>query len=114
MIAISTIMGKQDVDSPVYTFLPDLQPPSVEAVRRACGLPASPPPAGSAAPTAEAPAASEKFSPLLDPFREAKKEGDFFLARKYLEKLREIKPRRSVSDPAACTGDLQEQAAERA
>ena len=28
--AISTIMEKQDVDSPVYTFLPELQPPSFE------------------------------------------------------------------------------------
>ena len=34
--AISTIMEKQDVDSPVYTFLPDLQPPSVEAADAGC------------------------------------------------------------------------------
>ena len=97
--AISTIMDKQDVDSPVYTFLPDLQPPTlqplgvgacaVEAVTRAVrGTLVT----ASAVPTAQAPAASEKFSPLLDLFREAKKESDWVLARGFLEKLREITP----------------------
>ena len=87
--AISTIMEKQEVDSPVYTFLPDLQPPSVEAVRQAARGALA---AASAAPTGQPPAASEEFSTLLDAFREAKKEGDFLLARAYLEKLREITP----------------------
>jgi hypothetical protein len=87
--AISIIMEKQEVDSPVYTFLPDLQPPSIEAVRQAARGALA---AASAAPTGQPPAASEKFSTLLYAFREAKKEGDFFLARAYLEKLREITP----------------------
>lgn len=90
--AISTIMDKQDVDSPVYTFLPDLQPPSIEAAARASWTSRVGPAAGSEAPAAEAPAASEKFSPLLDLFREAKKESDWVLARGFLEKLREITP----------------------
>ncbi len=92
VIAISTITGKQDVDSPVYTFLPDLEPPSVEAVRRALRTSGVGAPAGSEAPAAAAPAASEKFSTLLEAFREAKREGDFLLARAYLEKLRDIRP----------------------
>ena len=92
VIAISTITDKQDVDSPVYTFLPDLEPPSVEAVRRALRTSGVGAPAGSEAPAAAAPAASEKFSTLLEAFREAKREGDFLLARAYLEKLRDIRP----------------------
>ena len=91
--AITTIVQKQDVDSPVYTFLPDLQPPSVEAVRRALRTSGVGAQAGSEAP---APAGSEKFSTLLDLFRQAKKDAkkdeDWVLARTYLEKLREIKP----------------------
>lgn len=85
MAAIGTIMEKQDVDSPVYTFLPDLQPPSVEAVTRAArgaivtaedggavefGVGFA---AASGAPTAAAPAATATFSTLNDAFREAKK-----------------------------------------
>ena len=92
MIAISTITGKQDVDSPVYTFLPDLEPPSVEAVRRALRTSGVGARAGSEAPAAAAPSASEKFSTLLEAFREAKRESDFLLARAYLEKLRDIRP----------------------
>ena len=89
VIAISTIMDKQDIDSPVYTFLPDLQPPSVEALTRAArGALVT----ASAAPTAQAPAANEKFSTLLEAFRDAKKESNWVLARKYLETLREITP----------------------
>ena len=90
--AITTITGKQDVDSPVYTFLPDLEPPSVEAVRRALRTSGVGAPARSEAPTAAAPSASDKFSTLLEAFREAKKGSDFLLARAYLEKLRDIKP----------------------
>jgi hypothetical protein len=90
--AISTITGKQDVDSPVYTFLPGLRQPSVEEVREALRTSGVGPSAGSDAPTAAAPPASEKFSLLLDLFRQAKKDADWVPARTYLEKLREIKP----------------------
>ena len=82
--AISTIVDEQDVDSPVSTFLPDLQPPSIEAAARASWTSRVGPAAGSEAPAAEAPTASEKFSPLLDLFREAKKESDWVLARGFL------------------------------
>ena len=96
MTAISTITGKQDVDSPVYTFLPGLRSPSVEAVRRALRTSGVGHAAGSEAPAAAAPPASEKFSILLDLFRQAKKDvkkdEDWVPARTYLEKLREIKP----------------------
>jgi hypothetical protein len=97
--AISTIMEEQDVDSPVYTFLPDLQPPSVsprggirQGVEAVTQVTRGALVTASAAPTAAAEPASEKFSTLLEVFREAKAEGDFVLARKYLEKLREITP----------------------
>jgi tetratricopeptide (TPR) repeat protein len=87
--ALRIITEKLDVDSPVYTYLPQLQPPLLGAERsaddpgigRALG---SPGPAGAPA--------TEKFSTLLEFFREAKKEGDFALARKYVEKLLEIRP----------------------
>ena len=102
--ALDTIVPKCDVDSPVYTCLPNLQPPLANAVARASrgasvatedagaalkargGVAA-----GSAAPTAPS-AATEKFSTLLELFRDAKKDGDFVPARKYLEKLREMVP----------------------
>jgi MAP3K TRAFs-binding domain len=84
--AIGTIMEEQEVDSPVYTFLPDLRPPSLEVLRAATrGALAA------AAPTDLSPGPSENFSTLLASFREAKK-SDPFLARAYVEKLREITP----------------------
>ena len=86
--ALTTIVGKQEVDSPVYTSLPGLQPPSVagtpEGSDAQVGL-------GGAAGYAMPPPEMEKFSTLLEAFREAKASGDFSLARKYVEKLREIK-----------------------
>ena len=92
------ITEKQDVDSPVYTFLPQLQPPSPEGALRArdAGVAED---AGavefgfggalrSSALTAPGPS-TEKFSTLLElfreAFREATREDDFRLPRKYLE-----------------------------
>lgn len=91
--AITAIVQKQDVDSPVYTFLPDLHPPSVAGeflggdiagrTRFAADSVAPPPPE---------PTDNQTFSSLLDAFHAAKKQGDFFSARGYLESLREITP----------------------
>ena len=101
--ALRIITEKQDVDSPVYTFLPQLQPPLHEAKLRTArdsGVAAEGAGAmefgvgralGSTGPTASGPS-TEKFSTLLEIFREAKRAEDFLLARKYLEKLREMMP----------------------
>jgi hypothetical protein len=103
MTALRIITEKQDVDSPVYTFLPQLQPPSLERALRTSHE------AGVAVDDAGAVqfgvggalgyqgltalgSSTEKFSTLLESFREAKREDDFLLARKYLEKLRDIIP----------------------
>jgi MAP3K TRAFs-binding domain len=80
--ALDTIVQTCNVDSPVYTCLPNLQPPSVNAVAQA---------SGSAAPAAPS-VPTEKFSTLFELFGEAKKVGDFTLACGYLKKLREIAP----------------------
>jgi hypothetical protein len=96
MKALHVITEKQDVDSPVYTFLPQLQPPSLEeAVRTARDAGAVEFGAGAAVGSPGQTAlghSTEKFSTLLESFREAKRDEDFPLARKYLEKLREIVP----------------------
>jgi hypothetical protein len=102
--ALNTSVPQHNVDSPVYTSLPNLQPPSVSATARATGgvsvaseegdaalKSRDGVAAGAAAPTAS-PVATEKFSTLLELFRDAKKDGDFVLACKYLEKLREMVP----------------------
>jgi Tetratricopeptide Repeats-Sensor len=89
--ALRIITEKEDVDSPVYTFLPQLQPPSLEAKLRSADVPALGRALGSPGLIAPGPA-TEKFSTLLDMFRDAKREEDFPQARKYLEKLREMIP----------------------
>jgi len=74
------------VDSPVYTFLPDLVPPSVRgaiAIGAALMAPDQP--------TAGAPADNPTFTVLLEAFRAARKKGDFLTAKAYVEKLRESK-----------------------
>jgi hypothetical protein len=109
--AISAIVGRGDVDSPVYTFLPGLQPPSAQAVTSAARPPimgvdglaaeevrdidiagaerfAAEPPAGRDAP----PTGDPTFSSLLEAFHAAKQQGDFVMAGGYLEKLRAITP----------------------
>ncbi len=95
MTALRVITEKQDVDSPVYTFLPQLQPPSLEAVRARRDAGAVEFGVGAAVGSPGVTAlghSTEKFSTLLESFREAKREEDFPLARKYLEKLREMVP----------------------
>jgi hypothetical protein len=86
---IRTIVPGGAIDSPVYTFLPDLSPPSLPA------LPAAGPGRiqEAAAPDVRTPAPADadnpKFTVLLEAFREARAAGDFVLARAYLDKLRE-------------------------
>jgi hypothetical protein len=77
--AIRTISAGDNVDSPVYTFLPDLAQPTL---RVAAPGAATPPPAAAAAD-------NPTFTVLLEAFRAARKKGDFLLAKTYVEKLRE-------------------------
>jgi hypothetical protein len=77
--AIRTISAGDNVDSPVYTFLPDLAQPML---RIAAALAAPAPPAAAAVD-------NPTFTVLLDAFRAARKKGDFLLAKTYVEKLRE-------------------------
>jgi hypothetical protein len=81
--AILAITSEAGVDSPVYTFLPDLAPPAARGDSKGETTPVSPvasPGDGTADPT---------FSVLLEAFRAARKAGDFVLAKTYLEKLRQ-------------------------
>ena len=82
--AILAIAGGDSVDSPVYTFLPDLSPPAVRS-----GSPVEPSSAPRPAPSPGDGAADPTFSVLLEAFRAARKNGDFVLAKTYLEKLRQ-------------------------
>jgi hypothetical protein len=82
--AILTITTADTVDSPVYTFLPDLVPPSVRAAAAAVQAAAAERPATSAA------AANPTFTVLLEAFRDARRKGDFLVAKAYVEKLRAL------------------------
>ena len=77
--AVKTISAGDNVDSPVYTFLPDLAQPTLRVAAAA--------PAAVAAPAATAD--NPTFTVLLEAFRAARKKGDFVLAKMYVEKLRE-------------------------
>jgi hypothetical protein len=79
--AIQKILPTADTDSPVYTFLPELVPPSIRAKMAA---------AAAAAQASTPPSAT--FTALLDAFREAKSHGDFVTARACLQKLCEARP----------------------
>jgi hypothetical protein len=86
--AIRTIAPSGQIDSPVYTFLPGLTPPSWAVAAAMPSAPAAPLPAAAASATAEE--ENPRFTVLLEAFREARAQGDFVLARTYLEKLREF------------------------
>jgi hypothetical protein len=77
--AIETISAGDNVDSPVYTFLPELIQPTLRAASARAA----------AAPPAAAAADNPTFTVLLEAFRVARKSGDFLLAKTYLAKLRE-------------------------
>jgi hypothetical protein len=84
--AIRTIAEAQEVDSPVYTFLPQLRPPSTET----SGGPAPEDDARKISPKAPAGKAGDPtFTVMLEAFREARKKSDFLMAGAYLRKLRE-------------------------
>jgi len=85
--AIETITAGDTIDSPVYTFLPDLAPPAAARETGAAGEAA--PPASPPTTALNGEAADPAFSVLLDAFRAARKAGDFVLAKTYLEKLRQ-------------------------
>jgi hypothetical protein len=82
--AVTTIAAGDNVDSPVYTFLPDLVQPMLRVVAKLAAPTPPPAPAGAAAggdnPT---------FTAVLEAFRAAKKKGDFLLAKTLVENLRE-------------------------
>jgi MAP3K TRAFs-binding domain len=84
--AIQALLATPDIDSPVYTFLPQLQAwnagvgPIVAAATAA---------ASQAGVTARD---DEKVSVLLDLFREARAESDWSGASRYLERLLEKRP----------------------
>ena len=81
--AILAITAASDVDSPVYTYLPDLIQPAVRIAAKLAD-PGPPPAAASASDPG-----SQTFTILMEAFHEACKQGDFLLAKKYLEKVRE-------------------------
>jgi Tetratricopeptide Repeats-Sensor len=83
--AIQTIVPTGDADSPIYTLLPTLVPPSLPVLKEP-GVKES-----TAAAQASAPPDpdSTTFTVLLEAFRDARAKSDFVLARTYLEKLRE-------------------------
>jgi len=96
--AIKTILNKEEVDSPVYTFLQGLKPPAFEAAatetKAAVENPATAEGevlAGSTSLTS-LPGHDAVFSTLLEAFQDARKRGDFTTARALIEKLRALKP----------------------
>jgi tetratricopeptide (TPR) repeat protein len=80
--AIKQLVDQQDVDSPVYTFLPTLQKPTESTDNAA--------PSSSAAPAPVA--VDQKVSTLLDLFREARAAEEWQEAAMYLEKLKAKRP----------------------
>jgi len=88
--AMVTILQKEEVDSPVYTFLPSLQPPALEAAAPEAKAAVE----RSAAAGREVLAGSRdaEFSTLLEAFQEARKRDEFITARALIEKLRALKP----------------------
>ncbi len=86
--AILELVDGDKIDSPVYTFLNDLERPRrvpVEAGAR--GLAER-----DEAKQAEAPPKGESLSELMELFRAARMKGDWAEARKYLKKVSELTP----------------------
>ena len=99
--AITTILNKEDVDSPVYTFLHGLKPPFIETVASVGAGTTMGATVGTAAPAAPlttlpssaVPAVQDVvFSTLLEAFRESRKRSEFATAREFVQKLRALKP----------------------
>ena len=85
--AIVTIVQKEEVDSPVYTFLNGLKPPTFEKDATT----SQQPPANALSP-GSVPGTDAVFSTLLEAFNDARKDSQFATARVLVEKLRSLKP----------------------
>ena len=86
--AIDKLAGGDDVDSPIYTFLPDLTPPcrgrtAADAARHVDGEPEPPPAPGPQDTT---------FTTLLEAFHDARTKDDFAAARILVAQLRKLQP----------------------
>lgn len=86
---IRNLVEKSEIDSPVYTFLHDLIPPSRSGK--------SPGAADSddvpvTAPSGEKPQSGDTFSILLDAFHDARSKEDFISAQALISRLRELQP----------------------
>ncbi|HVT57090.1 MAG TPA: tetratricopeptide repeat-containing protein [Thermoanaerobaculia bacterium] len=114
--AIVEIMKKHppDKDSPVYTFLGELAPPTLAAMRAAAEAPPSPGGAvrgvpqseslaaagpGAAAPAFAAPASGATHSMIMQLVEEAQKRGDFVEAKRLLSGVREEIKREAPDRP---------------
>jgi len=84
--AIQALLATPDIDSPVYTFLPQLQAWNAGVGPIVAAATAAASPAG--VPARD----DEKVSVLLDLFREARAESDWSGASRYLERLLERRP----------------------
>lgn len=85
MDAIRTLLDTNEVDSPVYTFLPDLNPPSRK--------PTPPGGSGDLQPAVVSSADEQSFSVLLDAYHGARTDDDYAAAKGLLTTLRKMKPR---------------------
>lgn len=90
--AIEEIMEKQKPDSPVYTFLPQLQPPKETGTGPAQSEPAPPPGAANASAGSPAGGGEESAKTRLDSALEKMAKDDFVGARSDLEEVKKLRP----------------------
>lgn len=94
MDAIHTLLKSRETDSPVYTFLPDLNPPHRERTppgEADAGNPGTG--ASNAQSTVGASVDEQSFSVLLDAYHGARTDDDYAAAKGLLTTLRKMKPR---------------------
>ena len=80
---VAELANKQEVDSPVYVFLPSLTRPEIVAPVKA--MAAAPAPVSP-------PTDTKSFADLMDSFRLAKDSSDWVMAIAYLKRLRTMQP----------------------
>ncbi len=90
--AIRTLLEKPDVDSPVYTFLPDLKAWNAGVAPILAAIAAAPVPAPAVPAAATTVEVDGKVSMLLDSFREARADSNWGAAVKCLNRLLERLP----------------------
>jgi hypothetical protein len=96
--AMVTILKKEEVDSPVYTFLQGLKPPALETAAPETKAAVENPAAAEGEVLAGSTSSTilsgrdAVFSTLLEAFQDARKRSDFTTARALIEKLRALKP----------------------